>query len=156
MKPMSMIVQSILLVFLVEEALANEFSSNNQYIAGVIDELETHTNGLENFINSNTRDVEPDDPDLSDDPDVYTDSDDPDDVDPLETFLAALNLTEYWPVFKKEQIDLEALMEATDADLHQIGLAKGPRMKILRSMEMRRQQMERTNLDYTETGDTQF
>ena len=47
-------------------------------------------------------------------------------------------------------------MEATDADLHQIGLAKGPRMKILRSMELRRQQMERTNLDYTETGDTQF
>ena len=83
------------------------FFKQNQYIAGVIDDLETHTKGPENFITSNTKDVEPEDPDLSDDPDVYTDSDDPDDVDPLETFLAALNLTEYWPVFKKEQIDLE-------------------------------------------------
>jgi len=130
------------------------FFKQNQYIAGVIDDLEiTHNKGPENFINS-TGD-EPDDA-VVDSDSVYTDTDDEVDVDPLETFLAALNLTEYWPVFKKEQIDLEALMEATDADLHQIGLAKGPRMKILRSMEMRRQQMERTNLDYTETGDTQF
>lgn len=131
------------------------FFKQNQYIAGVIDDLEIGGKGPDKFISD-----QPEENGLDvgsgDDSDVYSDSDQEEDVDPLETFLAALNLTEYWPVFKKEQMDLEALMEATDADLHQIGLAKGPRIKILRSMEMRRQQMERTNLDYTETGDTQF
>ena len=36
-------------------------------------------------------------------------SDDDDDfmTDPLQAFLAALNLTEYWPLFKKEEMDLE-------------------------------------------------
>ena len=83
------------------------FFKQNQYIAGVIDDLEiTHNKGPENFINSDTKDDEPDDPE---DSDVYTDTDDEVDVDPLETFLAALNLTEYWPVFKKEQIDLEGI-----------------------------------------------
>jgi len=129
------------------------FFKQNQYIAGVIDDLEINSKNPEKFISP---DDTPVDEPVTDSDDAYSDTDDEADVDPLETFLAALNLTEYWPVFKKEQIDLEALMEATDADLHQIGLAKGPRMKILRSMEMRRQQMERTNLDYTETGDTQF
>ena len=81
------------------------FFKQNQYIAGVIDDLEiTHNKGPENFINS-TGD-EPDDA-VVDSDSVYTDTDDEVDVDPLETFLAALNLTEYWPVFKKEQIDLE-------------------------------------------------
>ena len=81
------------------------FFKQNQYIAGVIDDLETtHTKGPENFLNSNTDYDEPDDHDGSD---VYSDSDDQDDVDPLETFLAALNLTEYFPLFTKEQIDLE-------------------------------------------------
>lgn len=45
-----------------------------------------------------------------------------------------------------------ALMVATDQDLHQIGLGKGPRIKILRSMDVRRRDMEVT----TESGDTQF
>ena len=45
-----------------------------------------------------------------------------------------------------------ALMVATDQDLHQIGLGKGPRIKILRSMDTRRRDMEIT----TESGDTQF
>lgn len=82
------------------------FFKQNQYIAGVIDDLEiNHHKRPENFIDSNeTNDPEPDE---GDDSDVYTDTDDEVDVDPLETFLAALNLTEYWPVFKKEQIDLE-------------------------------------------------
>lgn len=82
------------------------FFKQNQYIAGVIDDLDmNHNKGPENFLNStDTNDHEHDE---VDDSDVYSDTDDEDDVDPLETFLAALNLTEYWPVFKKEQIDLE-------------------------------------------------
>ena len=48
-----------------------------------------------------------------------------------------------------------ALMEATDADLQQIHLPKGPRIKILKSMESRRQQMEHA-IEVNESGDTQF
>ena len=46
-------------------------------------------------------------------------------------------------------------MEATDADLQQIHLPKGPRIKILKSMESRRQQMEHA-IEVNESGDTQF
>jgi len=91
-------------------------------------------------------------PDDVDSDDSIESSDGEDEIDPLETFLAALNLTEYYPLFKKERMDLDALMVATDQDLHQIGLGKGPRIKILRSMDTRRRDMEVT----TESGDTQF
>lgn len=92
------------------------------------------------------------DGDSSDGDSIDSDDQDDEDIDPLETFLAALNLTEYYPLFKKERMDLDALMVATDHDLHQIGLGKGPRIKILRSMDVRRRDMEVT----TESGDTQF
>jgi len=39
-------------------------------------------------------------------------------------------------------------MMATDQDLMQMGLSKGPRIKILRSMEARRQQMEAKESNY--------
>lgn len=43
----------------------------------------------------------------SDEEDLIDSEDDDITVDPLQTFLAALNLTEYWPLFKKEEMDLE-------------------------------------------------
>lgn len=102
------------------------------------------------FIKPDAPSPKPDD--ISDDSSIDSDDDDDEEIDPLETFLAALNLTEYYPLFKKERMDLDALMVATDQDLHQIGLGKGPRIKILRSMDVRRRDMEVT----TESGDTQF
>ena len=60
----------------------------------------------------------------------------------LLTFLAVLNLTDYYPVFKQEKMDLEAVMMATDADLKALGLSMGPRLKILRAMDARKSKME--------------
>ena len=46
-------------------------------------------------------------PDDVDSDDSIESSDGEDEIDPLETFLAALNLTEYYPLFKKERMDLD-------------------------------------------------
>merc|ERR1712241_1551517 len=46
-----------------------------------------------------------DDGDSDHDSNVSDDSDQ-EDIDPLETFLSVLNLTEYYPLFKKERMDL--------------------------------------------------
>ena len=47
-----------------------------------------------------------DDGDSDNDSNVSDDSDQ-EDIDPLETFLSVLNLTEYYPLFKKERMDLD-------------------------------------------------
>ena len=60
----------------------------------------------------------------------------------LLTFLAVLNLTDYYPIFKQEKMDLEAVMMATDTDLKALGLSMGPRLKILRAMDARKSKME--------------
>ena len=52
--------------------------------------------------------------DTEDSDSVISSEDDVGDVDPLETFLAALNLTEYWPLFQKERMDLEGRLYLVD------------------------------------------
>ncbi|XP_038634224.1 Usher syndrome type-1G protein homolog [Scyliorhinus canicula] len=61
---------------------------------------------------------------------------------PLETFLASLSLFEFVPIFKKEKIDLEALMLCSDEDLRSISMPLGPRKKILEGIQRRQQVLE--------------
>ena len=50
---------------------------------------------------------------------------------PLETFLAAQSLGELVAVFKREKIDLQALLLCSDRDLNSIHVPLGPRKKLL-------------------------
>ncbi|KAJ3608538.1 hypothetical protein NHX12_025585 [Muraenolepis orangiensis] len=50
---------------------------------------------------------------------------------PLETFLASQSLSEFNPVFRREKIDLQALLLCSDQDLTSIHLPLGPRKKLL-------------------------
>ncbi|XP_060951251.1 pre-mRNA splicing regulator USH1G-like [Limanda limanda] len=50
---------------------------------------------------------------------------------PLETFLASQNLGEFMPIFRREKIDLRALLLCSDRDLASIHLPLGPRKKLL-------------------------
>lgn len=128
------------------------FFKQNTALVEQMEAIEDENRHNDRFLGVREPDPEPND---SNESELDSSDDDEEDVDPLETFLAALNLTEYWPLFQKERMDLEALMEATDADLQQIHLPKGPRIKILKSMESRRQQMEHA-IEVNESGDTQF
>ena len=40
---------------------------------------------------------------------IESDDDEEETSDPLENFLAALGLNDYWDLFKKEQMDIEGL-----------------------------------------------
>ncbi|XP_074605106.1 SAM_USH1G_HARP domain-containing protein Sans isoform X2 [Brevipalpus obovatus] len=57
---------------------------------------------------------------------------------PIVTFLAANGFTEYIPVFRKEKIDLEALILLTEQDLKSLGMPLGPRRKLMSSIERRK------------------
>uniref|UniRef100_UPI00398E4996 pre-mRNA splicing regulator USH1G n=1 Tax=Pristiophorus japonicus TaxID=55135 RepID=UPI00398E4996 len=61
---------------------------------------------------------------------------------PLETFLASLSMSEFMSVFKKEKIDLEALMLCSDEDLKSINIPLGPRKKIMEGIQRRQQALE--------------
>ena len=50
---------------------------------------------------------------------------------PLETFLASQNLGEFMAIFRREKIDLQALLLCSDQDLASIHLPLGPRKKLL-------------------------
>uniref|UniRef100_A0A3B4YUQ1 Usher syndrome type-1G protein homolog n=1 Tax=Stegastes partitus TaxID=144197 RepID=A0A3B4YUQ1_9TELE len=56
---------------------------------------------------------------------------------PLETFLASQSLGEFMPLFRKEKIDLEALMLCSDQDLTSIHIPLGPRKKLLDACKRR-------------------
>ncbi|XP_067914770.1 pre-mRNA splicing regulator USH1G-like [Heterodontus francisci] len=61
---------------------------------------------------------------------------------PLETFLASLSMFEFVPIFKKEKIDLEALMLCSDEDLKSINIPLGPRKKIMEGIQRRQRAVE--------------
>lgn len=63
--------------------------------------------------------------------DVGLDEDSEPENRPLETFLAAQGLAEFLTIFRKEKIDLEALLLCSDQDLTSIHVPLGPRKKIL-------------------------
>ncbi|XP_054860305.1 pre-mRNA splicing regulator USH1G isoform X2 [Amphiprion ocellaris] len=56
---------------------------------------------------------------------------------PLETFLASQSLGEFMTLFRKEKIDLEALMLCSDQDLTSIHIPLGPRKKLLDACKRR-------------------
>uniref|UniRef100_H3CWN5 USH1 protein network component sans n=1 Tax=Tetraodon nigroviridis TaxID=99883 RepID=H3CWN5_TETNG len=59
------------------------------------------------------------------------DDDDEPETSPLEVFLAALSMSELFFIFKREKIDLDALLLCSDQDLKSIHIPLGPRKKLL-------------------------
>ncbi|KAG9331868.1 hypothetical protein AGOR_G00225940 [Albula goreensis] len=70
------------------------------------------------------------------------DDDDEPDTGPLETFLATQSMSEFSPIFKREKIDLEALLLCSDLDLKSIHIPLGPRKKILDACKRRLETLE--------------
>ncbi|TKS92009.1 Usher syndrome type-1G protein -like protein [Collichthys lucidus] len=65
------------------------------------------------------------------------DDDDEPDSSPLEVFLATQSMVEFFSIFKREKIDLEALLLCSDNDLKSIHIPLGPRKKILDACKTR-------------------
>ncbi|XP_028332137.1 Usher syndrome type-1G protein homolog [Gouania willdenowi] len=61
---------------------------------------------------------------------------------PLETFLASQGLAEFMAMFRKEKIDLEALLLCSDQDLSSIHVPLGPRKKLLDACRRRQNALE--------------
>lgn len=59
------------------------------------------------------------------------DDDDEPETNPLEVFLAAQSMSDLFFIFKREKIDLDALLLCSDQDLKSIHIPLGPRKKIL-------------------------
>ncbi|XP_075999323.1 pre-mRNA splicing regulator USH1G isoform X3 [Genypterus blacodes] len=59
------------------------------------------------------------------------DDDDEPETSHLEVFLATQSMSEFSSIFRREKIDLEALLLCTDRDLKSIHIPLGPRKKIL-------------------------
>ncbi|CAM4422966.1 hypothetical protein PO909_002354 [Leuciscus waleckii] len=70
------------------------------------------------------------------------DDDDEPETSPLEVFLATQNMNEFIPVFKREKIDLDALLLCSDADLKSIHIPLGPRKKIIDACQRRLEAIE--------------
>lgn len=60
----------------------------------------------------------------------------------LETFLASQSLGEFMPIFRREKIDLEALLLCSDQDLTSIHVPLGPRKKLLKACKRRLDTLE--------------
>ncbi|KAL0964840.1 hypothetical protein UPYG_G00329730 [Umbra pygmaea] len=56
---------------------------------------------------------------------------------PLETFLACQSLGEFMSIFRREKIDLQALLLCSDQDLTSIHIPLGPRKKLLEACKRR-------------------
>lgn len=70
------------------------------------------------------------------------DDDDEPDTSPLEVFLATQSMSEFFSIFKREKIDLEALLLCSDHDLKSIHIPLGPRKKILDACKRRVEAIE--------------
>lgn len=70
------------------------------------------------------------------------DDDDEHDTSPLEVFLATQGMSEFYSIFKREKIDLEALLLCSDHDLKSIHIPLGPRKKLLDACNRRLETME--------------
>lgn len=67
------------------------------------------------------------------------DDDDEPDTSPLEVFLATQSMNDFFSIFKREKIDLAALLLCSDHDLKSIHIPLGPRKKILDACKRRRE-----------------
>lgn len=70
------------------------------------------------------------------------DDDDEPDTSPLEVFLATQSMSDFFSVFKREKIDLAALLLCSDHDLKSIHIPLGPRKKILDACKRRLETVE--------------
>lgn len=70
------------------------------------------------------------------------DDDDEPDTSPLEVFLATQSMNEFIPIFKREKIDLDALLLCSDNDLKGIHIPLGPRKKIMDTCQRRLETIE--------------
>lgn len=70
------------------------------------------------------------------------DNDDEPDTSHLQVFLATQSMSEFFSIFKREKIDLEALMLCSDHDLKSIHIPLGPRKKILDACARRLETIE--------------
>lgn len=70
------------------------------------------------------------------------DDDDEPETSPLEVFLATQSMTEFISIFKREKIDLDALLLCSDHDLKSIHIPLGPRKKILDACKRRLETIE--------------
>lgn len=70
------------------------------------------------------------------------DDDDEPETSPLQVFLATQSMSEFLSIFKREKIDLEALLLCSDQDLKTIHIPLGPRKKILDACQRRLETME--------------
>lgn len=61
---------------------------------------------------------------------------------PLETFLASQSLSEFMSIFRREKIDLAALLLCSDQDLSSIHVPLGPRKKLLDACKRRLDTLE--------------
>lgn len=71
------------------------------------------------------------------DADIELDADLEPENSPLETFLASQSLSEFIAIFRREKIDLEALLLCSDKDLSSIHIPLGPRKKLLDACKRR-------------------
>ncbi|MED6283327.1 hypothetical protein CHARACLAT_007599 [Characodon lateralis] len=74
--------------------------------------------------------------------DLGLDDDEDGENSPLEVFLSAISLPEFAPSFKREHLDLEALLLCSDDDLKGIRIQLGPRKKILEAVARRTKAMD--------------
>ncbi|XP_056144476.1 pre-mRNA splicing regulator USH1G isoform X2 [Lampris incognitus] len=70
------------------------------------------------------------------------DDDDELETSPLEVFLATQSMGEFISIFKRERIDLQALLLCSDQDLKSIHIPLGPRKKILDACQRRLETIE--------------
>ncbi|XP_029912790.1 ankyrin repeat and SAM domain-containing protein 4B [Myripristis murdjan] len=70
------------------------------------------------------------------------DDDDDEETSPLDAFLSAISLPEFALAFRREHLDLEALMLCSDEDLKGIRIQLGPRKKILEAAARRKNALE--------------
>ena len=65
------------------------------------------------------------------------------DTNPVYIFLSVHHLQEYFPIFEREKIDIDALMLLDEQDLKMIGLPLGPRKKLANAIDIRRQALDK-------------
>ncbi|KAM9337016.1 pre-mRNA splicing regulator USH1G [Symphorus nematophorus] len=74
--------------------------------------------------------------------DVALDEDMEPENSPLETFLASQSLSEFLQIFRREKIDLQALLLCSDQDLTSIHIPLGPKKKLLDACKRRLDTLE--------------
>lgn len=74
--------------------------------------------------------------------DLGLDDDEDEENSPLEVFLSTISLPEFAPAFKREHLDLEALILCSDDDLKGIRIQLGIRKKILEAVARRTKAMD--------------